>query len=137
MRSLTYGFFQYYRTTTINTLTVQWCNNLTYSNTSCVISVISVCVATCSELLTHTMANAVASDSNIIQTFGKIFETKHKQDYANGTIKEEHLQQIAGRVTRGSIEADFEYLQKDKGAKKFAWVMGDDGLILFLKQSNI
>jgi hypothetical protein len=84
------------------------------------------------------MANVVATDSNtIIQTFVKIFDTKDKQDQANDTIKEEHLQQIAGRVTRGSNEADFEYLQKDIGAKKFAWVMGADGLIVFLKQSNI
>jgi hypothetical protein len=84
------------------------------------------------------MANVVAPDgNNIIQTFAKIFETKHKQDDANVTIKEEDLQQIAGRVTQGSNEADFEYLQKSRGAKKFAWVMGGDGLNLFLKQSNI
>jgi hypothetical protein len=84
------------------------------------------------------MTNVVASDSNInIEIFAKLFETKHKQDDANITIKEEHLRQIAGRVTQGSNEADFEYLQKDKSAKKFAWVMSGDGLNLFLKQSNI
>jgi hypothetical protein len=84
------------------------------------------------------MANLVASDSDsIIQTFTKIFYSKDKQDDANNSIKEGDLQQIAGRVTRGSEEAHFEYLQKDIGARKFAWVMGADGLILFLKQSNI
>jgi hypothetical protein len=62
---------------------------------------------------------------------------KHKQDHANNTIKEEHLKQIAGRVTQGSNREDFEYLQKNRNAKKLAWVMGGDGLILFLKQSNI
>ncbi|CAF3114030.1 unnamed protein product [Rotaria sp. Silwood2] len=45
---------------------------------------------------------------------------------------------MAGRVTRGSKETDFEYLQKDKPAvKKFAWVMGDDGLSLFLEKLNL
>jgi hypothetical protein len=85
------------------------------------------------------MANVAAPDSNItIETFAKIFETKDKQDDVISTIKEEHLRQITGRVTCGSKEADFEYLQKHSGgARKFAWVMGGDGLILFLKQSNI
>jgi hypothetical protein len=84
------------------------------------------------------MANTIAPDgNNIIQTFAKIFETRHKEDDANGTIKEEHLQQIVGRVTQGSNEADFEYLQKNRAAKKFAWVMGGGGLNLFLKQSHI
>jgi hypothetical protein len=85
------------------------------------------------------MANMVAPDSNItIETFAKIFETKDKQDDVISTIKEEHLRQITGRVTCGSKEADFEYLQKNSGGtRKFAWVMGGDGLILFLKQSNI
>jgi hypothetical protein len=84
------------------------------------------------------MANVVAPEgNNIIQTFTKIFETKHKQDDANGTIEEEHLQQVAGRAMQGSNEEDFEYLQKNRNAKKFAWVMGGDGLIMFLKQSNV
>ena len=84
------------------------------------------------------MANVVTPNgSNIIQTFAKTFETKHKQDHANNTIKEEHLQQLAGRVAQGSSEEYFEYLQGNTNEKKFAWVMGGDGLILFLKQSNI
>ena len=84
------------------------------------------------------MANVVAPDgNNIIQTFAKTFETKHKQDHVNNTISEEHLEQLAGRVIQGSSEEYFEYLQGKMNAKKFAWVMGGDGLILFLKHSNI
>ena len=49
----------------------------------------------------------------------------------------EYLQHLAGRVTRGSTEDDFVHLQKDVGAKKFAWVMGADGLSRFLTQSNL
>jgi hypothetical protein len=83
------------------------------------------------------MANVIASDdNNIIERFAKIFETKHKQDDVNSTINENDLNQIAGRVTQGSNEADFEYLQKNTD-KKFAWLMGGDGLNLFLKQSHI
>ena len=84
------------------------------------------------------MVTAVASDNDsIIQRFTKIFYSKDKQDDVNDSIKEEDLQEIGGRVTRSSEEAHFEYLQKDIDAKKFGWVMGGDGLILFLKQSNI
>ena len=49
----------------------------------------------------------------------------------------EYLQHLAGRVTRGSTEEYFVHLQKDVGAKKFAWVMGADGLSRFLTQSNL
>jgi hypothetical protein len=83
------------------------------------------------------MANLFAADdNNIIERFSKIFGSKHQADDVNSTINEEDLNQLAGRVTQGSNEADFEYLQKNTD-KKFAWVMGGDGLKLFLKQSNI
>jgi hypothetical protein len=81
------------------------------------------------------MANVVApDDNNIIERFTKIFQSKDKSDDSENTISEKDLDMIAGRASQGSNEADFEYLQKDK---KFAWVMGGDGLNLFLKQSNI
>ena len=57
----------------------------------------SMCFETCSELLTYAVVNVVASDNHItIQTFAKIFETKHKQDHTNSTIKEEDPRDIAG-----------------------------------------
>jgi hypothetical protein len=81
------------------------------------------------------MANLVAADDkNIIERFSEIFERKDQADNINSTINEENLNQLAGRASQGSNEADFEYLKKDK---KFAWVMGGDGLNLFLKQSNV
>ena len=84
------------------------------------------------------MADVLTTRSDTaIETFVRILRTKRTQDDTSGTIKEEHLQQMAGRITRSSNEADFRYLQRDIKAKKFAWVMGGDGLILFLKQSNI
>ncbi|CAF3800376.1 unnamed protein product [Rotaria sp. Silwood1] len=77
------------------------------------------------------------SDS-AIEAFTSIFASKHKLDNVNSVIKNKYLRQMAGRITRGSKETDFEYLQKDgPAAKKFAWVMGDDGLSLFLVQSNL
>jgi hypothetical protein len=84
------------------------------------------------------MTTVISSNiSNTIEIFAKIFANKDKQDDVSDTINEEYLEEIAGRVTRGSEESHFEYLQKDAGAKRFAWVMGADGLILFLKKSNI
>ncbi|CAF1410371.1 unnamed protein product [Adineta ricciae] len=81
------------------------------------------------------MANQIISDDeNIIERFTKIFQSKHKSDNGENTMSEEDLDMMAGRVSQGSNEVDFEYLQK---RKKFAWVMGGDGLNLFLKQSNI
>ncbi len=76
----------------------------------------------------------VADDNNIIERFSKIFEKKDQADDSNGTINEEDLNQLVGHLSQGLNEADFEYLQSDK---KFGWVMGGDGLNLFLKQSNI
>jgi len=50
----------------------------------------------------------VSSDnSNIIETVAKIFQNKGRQDDVSDTIKEEDLQEIAGRVTKGSEEAYF------------------------------
>lgn len=80
-------------------------------------------------------SKGISESNTIIETFAKIFESKHGD--VSDSIKDEHLQQIAGRVTRGSKEVDFEYLQKNPTAKKFAWVMGGDGLALFLKHSNL
>ncbi|CAF2050390.1 unnamed protein product, partial [Rotaria magnacalcarata] len=79
----------------------------------------------------------IQASNNAVQAFAKSFETKHTQDYASDTIKDDDLQKLVGRVTCGSKEMDFEYLQKNPDAKKFSWIMGDDGLSLFLKQSNI
>lgn len=84
------------------------------------------------------MANMVSSDNGtIIETFAKVFQNKDKQDDVNDTINEEYLQEIVGRVTEGSEEAHFQYLDKDVGAKQFPWVMGADGLILFLKKIKL
>ncbi len=95
-------------------------------------------LSTLLQFLTFAMANLIAPDSNTtIQTFAKIFEANQKQIGADNTITEEDLRQIAGRATCGSNEAHFEYLQRNHHGKKFAWVMRSDGLILFLKQSNI
>jgi hypothetical protein len=79
------------------------------------------------------MTRASCLENNVaLQTFVKIFESKDKYDVNSNSIDHEQLWQLAGRVTRGSKEAYFVYLQKDAAAKKFAWVMGDDGLSLFL-----
>lgn len=91
-----------------------------------------------SELVAYTMANVVASDGiDITQTFVNLFETKNKEGYTSCPITEEDLQPLAGRVVQGTRESDFEYLVKTWTGKKVAWVMGGDGLILFLKYSNV
>lgn len=72
-----------------------------------------------------------------VERFAEIFERKDQRGVNVDSINHDFLQQLAGRVTRGSQESHFVYLQKDRAAKKFAWVMGDDGLILFLTQSNV
>ena len=86
-----------------------------------------------------TNSDLPGSRQTIIQRFAKIFQDKSiSRSHINDFINDAELQQIAGRVTRGSQEAHFEYLQKDPlSAKKFAWVMGDDGLKLFLERSNL
>lgn len=81
------------------------------------------------------MTNLIAADDkNIIERFSEIFKKKDQPDDIHCTISEEDLNQLAGRASQGSDEAYFEYLQ---GVRRFAWVMGGDGLSLFLKQSNV
>lgn len=80
----------------------------------------------------------VSDDDDAIETFTKLFESKRNRGDIDGKMKIEQLRKMAGRVTRGSTEADFQYLQKDTpSVKKFAWIMGDDGLSLFLERSNL
>ncbi|UJR34677.1 hypothetical protein I4U23_027454 [Adineta vaga] len=74
-----------------------------------------------------------SNDENIIERFTKIFQSKNKSNDGENTMSEKDLDMIAGRASQGENEADFEYLQRNK---KFAWVMGGDGLNLFLKHSN-
>lgn len=85
------------------------------------------------------MANEVVFDSDsAIDLYTKIFNNKDKINNMTVLMSNEQLRQMAGRVTRGIKETDFEFLQKDGPmVKKFAWVMGDDGLSSFLKQSNL
>ena len=79
-----------------------------------------------------------SSNKTIIQRFAKIFQNKPMDgDNISDVIDDNDLQQIAGHVTRGSQEGHFEYLQKVSTAQKFAWIMGGDGLALFLKRSNL
>ena len=81
------------------------------------------------------MANRIASNNeDIIERYANIFQSKNKSGDGEDTMSEEDLNKIAGRASQGWNEAGFEYLQKDK---KFAWVIGGDGLDLFLKQSNV
>lgn len=90
------------------------------------------------ELAAEAMTNVVQSDGiDIIQTFANFLEMKDKEGYIDSPMKEEHLQEIAGRASQGASEADFEYLQKFWTEKRLAWVMGGDGLVLFLKHSNV
>ena len=56
-----------------------------------------------------------SENSSVIPTFANIFQNKDEQDYVSDTINEQYLQEIAGRVIRGSEEAHFQYLQKDAG----------------------
>ncbi|CAF0725614.1 unnamed protein product [Didymodactylos carnosus] len=72
-----------------------------------------------------------------IQAFVDIFERKNQDDVISDSIPHHFLRQLAGHVTDGSKREDFLYLQKGTPVKKFAWVMGDDGLMLFLTQSNL
>lgn len=65
-----------------------------------------------------------------LDLFVELFKQKNNQNLLC-------FQQLAGRVTRGSKEEHFIYLQKNRDAKKFAWVIGDDGLTLFLRYSNL
>lgn len=83
-----------------------------------------------------TNTSQLANDT-AVQTFADIFKRKNQLNVGSDPINHELLQHLAGRVTRGSQESHFVYLQKDRAAKKFAWVMGDDGLVLFLTQSNL
>jgi hypothetical protein len=73
-----------------------------------------------------------------IETFVTLFERKGKYDVKIDSFHQEHLRQLAGNVTsRRSNEVQFVNLKKDETMKKFTWVMGDDGLALFLTQSNL
>lgn len=78
----------------------------------------------------------MTNDPNLIERFSNIFERKNQADDSGGRMNDEDLNQLAGHVTYGSNEVDFEYLEKNRN-KIFAWVFGGDGLKLFLKQSNI
>ena len=78
----------------------------------------------------------MTNDPNLIERFSNIFQRKNQADDSGGRMNDEDLNQLAGHVTQGSNEADFEYLQKNRN-KRLAWVFGGDGLKLFLKQSNI
>ncbi|CAF3560563.1 unnamed protein product [Rotaria socialis] len=81
-------------------------------------------------------SETASKKDNTIELFTKIFE--NKLGNADGLISNEQLQQMAGRVTRGSNEEDFEYLQiYGPTVRKFAWVMGGDGLSVFLEESNL
>ncbi|CAF1004646.1 unnamed protein product [Rotaria magnacalcarata] len=85
-----------------------------------------------------TATEAVLASDNAVELFTKNFENKHKLGNVSSLISHEKLQQMAGRVTRGSKEKDFEYLQLHGPAvKKFAWCMGGDGLSVFLEKSNL
>ncbi len=83
------------------------------------------------------VTNATESENDVaLEKFVEIFERKNKHDVNINSTHHEHMQKLAGHVTCGSTEAHFEYLQK-YAAKKIAWTIGDDGLTLFLTQSNI
>jgi hypothetical protein len=80
------------------------------------------------------------SSQNITLRFHNIFQNRSiYKNQINDFINDADLKQMAGCVIRGSQEAHFKYLylQKDVSAKTFAWLMGDDGLMLFLEQSNL
>ena len=82
------------------------------------------------------MANLVAvDDQNVIERFSQIFETRGQADDGNNIMDEEDLNQLVGHVVQGSDETGFDYLNNPR--KKVSWVVGGDGLSLFLKQSNI
>lgn len=73
-----------------------------------------------------------------LERFIEEFERKKKLgDLFEPSSDYDYLKYLAGRVTRGSTEEHFVSLQKDACAKKFAWVMGADGLLRFLTQSNL
>jgi len=71
-----------------------------------------------------------------LEKFTDIFERKNRNEIINDSIDVECFRQLAGRVTRGLKEEHFTYLQKNRTVKKFAWVMGADGLILFLREPS-
>jgi hypothetical protein len=73
----------------------------------------------------------MTNDPNMIERFSNIFQRKNQADDSGGRMNDEDLNQLAGHVTQGSNEADFEYLQKNRN-NIFAWVFGGDGLKLFL-----
>lgn len=72
-----------------------------------------------------------------VERFVEAYENKAEDGTGKLLTNDDYLRHLAGRVTRGSSEDDFLYLQKDASAKKFAWVMGEDGLSLFLMRSNL
>jgi hypothetical protein len=84
-----------------------------------------------------TTSEIESENNGALRTFVEIFVRKDESGVSGDLIHHEHLRQLAGRVTCGSKESDFVYLQKDAPAKKFAWIMGGDGLTLFLTQSNL
>lgn len=95
-------------------------------------------IAIRSKMCSSTTTDAMKLDKNTaIQTYAELFEKKGSHGVNIDSINHDFLQQLAGRMTRGSQESHFAYLQKDRSAKKFAWVMGDDGLTRFLTQSNL
>lgn len=83
------------------------------------------------------MDAAALENVDIIEKYAYFLERKGKEGYGNCPIPEEDLQGLAGRASQGSTEEHFEYLQKIWMSRKFAWVLGGDGLALFLKYSNL
>ncbi len=74
-----------------------------------IFKVVKVLIST--SVARYLMANTITLDnSNNIEIFEKIFQNKAKQDNVTDIIKEEDLQEIAGRVTRSSEEAHLQYL---------------------------
>jgi hypothetical protein len=101
-------------------------------------SLVTVCITIHFKMCASITKNWTEPENDAaLQTFVELFERKNQHNIYSDSIDHKNLQQLAGHVTNGSKEEDFAYLQKAGTAKRLAWVIGDDGLTLFLTQSNL
>ncbi len=101
-------------------------------------SLVTVCITIHFKMCASITKNWTEPENDAaLQTFVELFERKNQNNIYSDSIHHKNLQQLAGHVTNGSKEEDFAYLQKAGTAKRLAWVIGDDGLTLFLTQSNL
>lgn len=64
--------------------------------------------------------STMANERNMIERFSNIFQSKNQADDSDDRMNdEEDLNRLAGHVTQGSDDADFEYLERNRTSKRY------------------